>query len=294
MILTILFYFLASSLSAFAKAPAEVRFLAYNLENYIRSVPEGSPAVEPKSEKSIATLVTIIASEKPDIIGVCEMGAKAEFEDFLTRLKAVGLDLPYTEYVQAADPDRHIALASRFPISARNSQTNLSFDLTGRKEYYKRGILDVVIDVAEKYQLHFIGTHLKSRRDVPEDQALLRRGEAHLLRLHCKSILEKTPDARLLVYGDLNDTINETPIREIMGRKNSPDYLKPVDLRDVNGDKWTHYWKTADIYSRIDYILTSPAATHDVIAEKSHIPRPTNWYEASDHRPLVVILRARP
>ncbi len=294
MIRTFLLFLLFFSQSAWAEDPREVRFLSYNLENYIRSIPEGSPTVEPKSEKSIAALIAVIAAEKPDIIGVCEMGAQADFEDFLTRLKAAGLDLPYTEYVEAADPDRHVALASRFPISARNSQTNLSFDLTGRKEYYKRGILDVVIAVSEKYQLHCIGTHLKSRRDVPEDQALLRRGEAHLLRLHCKSILEKTPDARLLVYGDLNDTINEAPIREIIGRKNSLDYLKPVDLRDVNGDKWTHYWKTADIYSRIDYILTSPAAAHDLIAGKSHIPRPADWYEASDHRPLVVILRVQP
>ncbi|MEO7932546.1 MAG: endonuclease/exonuclease/phosphatase family protein [Chthoniobacterales bacterium] len=294
MIRVLLFFLLTCSLSVLAEGPAEVRFLAYNLENYIRSVPEGSRPVEPKSEKSIAALIAVIASEKPDIIGVCEMGAPAEFEDFLTRLKAAGLDFPHTEYVQAADLERHVALASRFPISARHSQTNLSFDLIGKKQYYKRGILDVTIDVTATCQLHFIGTHLKSKRDVPEDESLVRRGEAHLLRLHCKSILEKTPDARMLVYGDFNDTINEASIREIMGRKNSDDALRPVDLRDVNGDKWTHYWKTADIYSRIDYVLTSRAATQDVIAEKSHIPRPANWYEASDHRPLVVVLRVRP
>ncbi len=283
---------------AFAEPPKEVKLMAYNLENYVRmerSIPgKGKVANAPKPEDSIRALVSIIVAEKPDILGLCEMGAPAEFKDLLDRLRKVGLDYPYTEHVQALDLERHVALASRFPISVRNSQTNLSFDLSGKKQYYKRGILDVIIQVTDSYQLHLLGTHLKSKRDVPEDQALVRRSEAHILRQHVLGVLKKTPDTKLVVYGDLNDTINEPPIREIMGSKKNPDYLSPVYLADKNGEKWTHFWDIADIYSRIDYVLLNRAALKNLDREKTHIPSPENWKLASDHRPLVVVLKVNP
>ena len=273
----------------------EIRFLAYNLQNYFTSQSgDNSPAHLPKPDRAIAALVGIIAAEKPDIIGICEMGSLDDFHHLLTRLKNAGVDLPNIEYVQALDPDRHVALASRFPISIRNSQVDLSFDLAGQKHYFKRGILDVAVDVAPNFSLHFVGTHLKSRRDVPEDQTLIRRSEAHLLRLHAKAILREKPDERLVVYGDLNDTPDEASIREIVGQKRTPDYLQPIDLRDANGEKWTHYWKIADTYSRIDYVLASPAVAKNVVAEKSHIASPAHWNDASDHRALVVVFKIPP
>ncbi|HEX8371741.1 MAG TPA: endonuclease/exonuclease/phosphatase family protein [Chthoniobacterales bacterium] len=285
------------SLGARAETPEQVRFMVYNVQNYVRmnrAIEGKQVANAPKPENEIEALISIIAAEKPDIIGVSEMGAPAEFEDFLARLKRAGLDYPHTEHVVAYDQERHLALASRFPISARDSQKNLSFDLNGKKQYYKRGILDVTIDVSPAFQLRFLGTHLKSKREVPEDQALLRRAEAHLLRLHAKNILEKAPDTKLLLYGDLNDTINEAPIREIMGSNKMPDYLSPIYLADDDNEKWTHFWKVADIYSRIDYVFASRAALKHLNREKTHIASPKNWLQASDHRPLVVVLRVNP
>ena len=271
----------------------EVKFLAYNVENYVRmnraDPKTGLQTDSLKPESAIQALVSIIRSEKPDIIGVCEMGAPAEFQDFLTRLKEAGLDYPNTEYVQAMDVERHLALASRFPISSRNSQTNLSFEIDGKKQYFKRGILDVIIDLTPATAVHFLGTHLKSKRDVSNDQAILRRNEAHLLRLHTKSVLQKFPDTKLVVYGDLNDTINGAPIREIIGQRNSPHYLAPLNLQDARGDRWTHYWKSGDIYSRIDYVLTTQNLTRFIVRSKSHIASPDNWALASDHRPLIVV-----
>ena len=280
-------------LAAFGESPNEVKIMAYNVENYVR-MDRGSLTNAPKPEKEIEALISIIAAEKPDILGVCEMGAPAEFSDFLKRLKRAGLDYPYTEHVEAYDTERHVVLASRFPISTRNSQTNLAFDLNGKKQYFKRGILDVIIDITPSYQLHFLGTHLKSKRDVPDDQAFIRRSEAHLLRLHARRILAQSPDTKLVLYGDLNDTINEAPIREIMGNRTEPDSLSPVSLTDNNGEKWTHFLKIADTYSRIDYIMVSRMAGKDIDRRKSHIASPVNWNEASDHRPLVIVLKVKP
>lgn len=269
--------------------------MAYNVKNYVRmarTIPgEGRQEAAMKPQDEVEALISIIAAEKPDIIGVCEMGAPAEFADFLARLKTAGVDLPHTEFVQALDLERHVALASRFPITSRNSQTDLSFLINEKKFYYKRGILDVTVAISDSFQLRLVGTHLKSRREVPEDQALLRRNEAHLLRQHAKAILDREPQTKLLVYGDLNDTINEAPIREILGRKRTAAYLRPLDLKDKNGDRWTYRWAVADIYSRIDFALASRELYPHFIEEKSGIPHPANWELASDHRPLVVVFK---
>ena len=40
--------------------------------------------------------------------------------------------------------------------------------------------------------------------------------------------------------------------------KARPNYMMDLWLRDSRGEHWTYYWKTADEYSRIDYLLVSP------------------------------------
>ncbi len=62
--------------------------------------------------------------------------------------------------------------------------------------------------------------------------------------------------------------------------------MSDLAARDEVGDRWTHYWKIADEYSRIDYILVSPAMSHEYVPAKSRIYRSDFWYDASDHRPV--------
>lgn len=270
--------------------------MTWNLENYLRmDRTQRDQSVQhdaPKPEGEIRALIAIISAVTPDILGVCEMGKTPEFEDFLHRLKAAGLDYPYTEYVDGPDDERHVALASRYPIVARDSLKYVSFELNGSRQFFKRGILDVTLEINANYRLRLLGTHLKSRREVVEDQALLRRNEARLLRAHIRNILARTPDENLLIFGDMNDTKDAPPIREIMGPKGEPDYVEDINLKDQYGDKWTHWWKFADEYSRIDYVFMSRGIRPEVIFSKCYVARPKDWSEASDHRPLVVVIRA--
>ena len=84
---------------------------------------------EPKPEKEKAALFHIIQSINPDILGVCEMGPKDQFEDFKKHLADAGLGYTDFELVEAADPDRHLALASRHPIVERHSVADASYKL---------------------------------------------------------------------------------------------------------------------------------------------------------------------
>lgn len=275
----------------FRNPKAEIVFAAYNLENYLGRENSDGERRSPKSEKSIEALVKVIKDINPDVLGVCEMGAPEQFEDFKSRLAKAGMGYKYFEYLEAADPERHLALASRLPIVSSQSRGDVRFELNGQPMQVRRGFLDVTVEAGSGWRMRLVGAHLKSKLAVKEGEALLRRHEAQLLRQHIDAILETSPQEKLLVYGDLNDTKNEPAFQVVSGRRQSPGYMADLWLRDNVGDRWTHYWKTADVYSRIDYILVSRALWSCVDRQKSYIYRSGFWETASDHRPVIAVIR---
>jgi len=249
----------------------------YNVENYEHTT---------KSEKSKAAVARTIVSAKPDIIGLTEMGSRESLVELQTRLRSAGFDYPHSEWVAGTDEARHVALLSRFPIIVRNSRDRIPFTLGGRAHSVMRGFLDVTVVLPSGEHLRLVGAHLKSRRSAPKfDQTQFRAREAVLLRRHITA--NETP--LLLIFGDLNDTKNEPPVREIIGSgKNALVDLRPADKRR---ETWTHYWREADLYSRIDYLLASPPLARRLVRSKTYIAYPTDWYTASDHRLVVATFK---
>jgi len=277
-----------------AESAEPLRFLAYNLQNYLQMDREVNGTLipnAPKPEASIHALVTIIVSLNPDVLGVAEIGSLEDAHDLQRRLANAGLPLPNIEYTHGSDPVRRLALFSRFPITARNSVRAGSFRIAGRRATLLRGFLDVTID-HHGLPRRFIGIHLKSKREVEDfDQALLRHAEARLLRDHLDSIFAANPDAAVLLYGDFNDTRQSPTLKTIQGNSSSPGFLAPVNLTDSRGQSWTHYWAAEDTYSRIDFICVSRSLAASVDPAASTIPHPKAWRRASDHRPMLLILR---
>ena len=268
---------------------------SYNVENYLRmerrvdgkTVPDA-----PKPEGEIAAAIEVIKEINPDILGIVEMGDEADLEDFRARLKAAGLEYPDKEWVKGADPARHLALLSRFPIVARNSADEVSFELNGASLRVGRGILDVTVKLADNFLLHLVGAHLKSRREVPDlDQVAMRAKEAWYLREHLDKILRANPEEKLLLFGDMNDTKNEYPIKELLGSTRDPLRMKDLFLTDYYGYRWTHYWSSADIYSRIDYLMVSQGLWPDINRDKTGISSSRVWYKASDHRAIFTAIQ---
>ena len=276
----------------------EIRFLSYNLRNYLpmkRQVNGVSVEDAPKPEDEIAALIKSVLASRPDIIGVCEIGGLSYVKDFQDRLKKAGLDLSHSELVEAAtEYERNLALLSRFPIVARHSRADLSYLIGDKRLPFQRGILDVTIAPNPQYRLRLVGLHLKSKREVPEaDQALMRRNEAQLARQHIDGILKEEPGVNLIVYGDLNDTKNEAPVRALRGRYRSDTYLTAINVEDQHGFRWTHYWNYADSYARLDFVLASKGMRTEIDKKISYIPHGADWFLASDHRPLVVTILAK-
>lgn len=277
----------------FAVAPtsavggSEITFAAYNLENYSLA---GSERTRPKSETARDAVARLVANVCPDILGVCEIGEEAALLDLAQRLDALGLYLPYREYVPGPDPDRHLALLSRYPIVQKGSRARVPFELNGRPELVRRGFLDVSVQVNPGYLLRLVGVHLKSKLPSPAGEDLVRRCEADKLRAHVERILGGNPRTNLLVYGDFNDTREQPTLRHILGTWGGLFSLQDLLAQDPQGHRWTHFRQFTGVYSRIDFLLFNKALKPELPASAC-ISGDPNWQRASDHRLIYTWIR---
>jgi endonuclease/exonuclease/phosphatase family metal-dependent hydrolase len=274
------------------------RIAAYNVENYLDQPTESRHFT--KSAEAKAKIRESIRALKPDVISFEEMGSTNALLELRASLKTDGLDFPYWEHVTGFDTNIHVALLSRFPITARRPHTNENFLLDGRRFSVSRGFLEADIQVNSNYSFTLLGAHLKSKRPVPEaDEAELRQQEAKLLREKVDAILTANPKANLVVLGDFNDTKNSPSTKTIIGQGK----FKLIDTRPAerNGDDapnpnrryspmnvtWTYYYGVEDTYSRIDYLLLSPGMAREWVKNETYVLSLPNWGVGSDHRPIV-------
>jgi endonuclease/exonuclease/phosphatase family metal-dependent hydrolase len=271
-----------------------LRFIAYNVENWLtmdRYVDGKNLKGAPKPEGEKQAVVDILTRHSPDIIGLCEIGEATDLADIQEKLKAAGLDLPHSHYTGGSDPTRHLGLLSKFPIVSTAKPAESEYQLEGQTFAINRGILDATVEARGK-SYRFLGLHLKSKRDSEQgDQEAIRLHEARLLRRHVDSILKADADARLVVYGDFNDTRSTPAMKTITGKYNDPTYLTAIPAKDSRQTAWTHHWALHDIYSRIDFIMVTRSLRREVDFPAAKIIDDEGWDKASDHRPILAIFR---
>ena len=274
---------------------AALTVATYNVENYTlanRMIDGVYRPAYPKPEKEKAALSQVIAGIAPDILAVEEMGTQVYLEDFQRELKQAGQDYPHAVVLEAADKDRHVAVLSKVPFKAVHRHAEVPLTYFGRKELVKRGVLEVLFaTTAGDFSLFVV--HLKSkyteRKDDPES-ALQRALEAEAVR---DLVLARHPDptkGKFIICGDWNDTRGTRPVKAMQKRGETVvgDLVYAADSR---GQVWTHFFRREDIYSRIDYLLVSPALKSFVAGNRATIWDGPGVGEASDHRPVFVSLK---
>ena len=288
--------------AALAQAADTFRVATYNVENYLEVPTSSRPA---KAEGSKAKVREGIIALKPDVIALEEIGGTNALLELQSSLKNDGLDLPFSELVNGADTNIHVAVLSRLPILARHPQTNDFFLLAGRKWPVTRGFLEVDIQANQHFSFTLIAVHLKSKVPVPEvDQADLRLEEAKVLREKIDALLDANPKLNLIVLGDFNDTHDSDAIKTIVGRGNRG----LIDTRPAEQDApgvpgagarsatrnitWTEFYAKEDVYTRMDYIFLSRGLAREWDPARTYILTRPDWGKASDHRPLVATFEA--
>jgi endonuclease/exonuclease/phosphatase family metal-dependent hydrolase len=292
-------------LAAFAGLVADAtpfRVATYNVEGYLLEATENRPA---KSAESRAKVRESILALKPDVLALQEIGGTNALLELQDSLKADGLDLPFWEHVAGYDTNIHVAVLSKFPITARRPHTNDNFLLSGKRFRVSRGFAEVDIQVTPTYSFTLLTTHLKSRRPVfSADEAELRVEEAKALRGHVDARLTAEPDARLVVLGDFNDTKDAASTKAVIGRnrgklvdtrpaeRNGDDGVASMATKEPRKVTWTHYYGAEDSYTRIDFLLLSAGMAKEWVTNETYVLTLPNWGLASDHRPLVATFEA--
>ena len=270
----------------------------FNIENYVvadRMVEGVYRPAYPKPEAEKAAAYRVIRDIAPDILAVQEMGSQPYLDDLQHELRQVGQVFPYTALLEAEDPDRHVAVLSRLPFKEVRRYAHVPTTHAGRKDAVKRGVLEVIF-ATRQGDFSLFAIHLKSRHtEQPADpeSALQRAAEADAVR---DLVLARFPDprqARFIVCGDWNDTRTSRPVRALLKRSDT-ELGEIVPATDSRGESWTHYYRKEDSYSRIDYLLVSPALKPFVADNRATIWDGPGAAEASDHRAVYLTLKLDP
>lgn len=265
-----------------------VRVATYNIENYLlmdRVVEGGWRPGYPKPEASKSALRAVVAAVNPDILALQEIGPKPFLVELQRDLKAEGLNYPYAVLLEASDEERHLAVLSRVPFRDVRPRIELDFRYFGEREKVRRGLLEVEFETdGERWSLFVV--HLKSKwTERPDDPEAVgkRTGEATAARNAILEAHDPEEGALYLIAGDFNDSPATAPLRRFLHR-GEVQVSEPIPAFDSRGEAWTHHWTRQDLYSRVDYLLASPAMLEKVIDGRGFIFDGPGSGIASDHR----------
>ncbi len=270
----------------------------YNVDTYLDQPTQSRPHV--KSAEAKAKVCEMICGLNPDVIALEEMGSTNALFELRSSLAAKGLAFPYWEHLTGEDTNIHVAVLSRFPIIARHPHTNDQFLLDDQRVRVSRGFAELEIQPAPGFTFTLIAVHLKSRvPDTAFDPNEQRFEEAKVLRRIIDQHFKADPNAKLIVLGDFNDVKDSDSLRQIIRRgkfkltdtrpaeRNGDDVPSEPPYYEPRNITWTYFYGKDDTYSRIDYILLSPAMARDWLPKGTYASMAANWGLASDHRPIV-------
>jgi len=296
------FFFLAAGAAVPGEqaSGSEWIIMSWNVRNYLqtdRLTEDGFRPDYPKPETEKSALREVILEVHPDILFLQEIGGWPELRELQRDLRRMGLDLPYGDVAENADPERRLGyLAARHPPES-HSHGDLNFAYFGDRELVKRGLQEVRFDL-DGVPLRFYHLHLKSRfskRDDDPGSELRRTREARAIRDWILEQMEAGGTGEnfgWIVLGDFNDHRQSATVRRFL-TISEREIGKLIPAEDSRGERWTHLFRAQDAYTRVDLAISGGRFSEhfEVFARIEDSPA---VLAASDHRPLVLNIRRRP
>jgi endonuclease/exonuclease/phosphatase family metal-dependent hydrolase len=271
-----------------------IRVASYNVRNYLTMdrLIEGKWRPEyPKPESEKRYLREAILEVRPDILALQEMGSKKHLEELRRDLANEGLVYTGSAWLEAHDTERHVAALWNGEIRIEvRSHRDLPIKYRGVLDHVKRGMLELRV-ADEQGGWSLFNAHLKSKYTTVKSDPLSnerRTLEGRAVRDRIIKLFPDLENRRYLIVGDLNDSPVSGALRAL--RKKGKRVLSvPIEFSDESGDRWTHYYKKEDSYSRIDFMLRSPG-WHELERILGVIRHSRDYYKGSDHRLIWVDL----
>jgi endonuclease/exonuclease/phosphatase family metal-dependent hydrolase len=253
-----------------AELPAEIRVLTYNIHH--------GEGVDGKFD--LPRIADVIKSASPDLVALQEVDqgtARASGVDQPAELaRLTGMQVVFGRNIDFEGGGYGTAVLSRLPVKAHSSVKLRSFYEGTVDQPEQRGVQIVEIGEAGEAGLVFLSTHLDYRPDERE-----RMASADAI----NELAAEYGERLMILAGDLNAQPQSRVMREfekrwtIAGVKTQADGSAPLLLTFPSDEpvKW------------IDYVLVRPADRWEIVEVRVIEER-----IASDHRPLLAVLRRRP
>ncbi len=268
--------------------PIQVRVATLNLDNYVitnRIIDGGFRPDYPKPEAAKKALREVILSVDADVLAVQKIGPQPFLLELQRDLRTEGLHYPHTALMEGKDPDRHTAVLSKLPFIQVFRHNDLDFKYFEGREIIKRGLLEVVFETGGQrwtlFNLH-LKSRLKKRPDDPQSN-LRRRGEALAVRDFIRHKHPPTDNHNYLIVGDLNSSKKSSPVKLLLSRGASI-LSRLIPAYDSRREVWTYFYAREEEYSRVDYILASPALFPGIVNGEGRVADSPPMREGSDHR----------
>lgn len=264
----------------------EFSVMIFNLDRFAMADRNGNGQPDNfKPRNEIEAVVDIIRQARPDILAVQEIGTSSDLETLRDELAKVGCDYPHADHLAGPAPLNHLAILSRFPVSARLAVTNLSYTIQGATLPIQRGFQQIDLEVAADRKVRLINVNLKSKTFHVSGQTEMRRNEARLLATHARRLMREEPDIPVILCGSFNDLIHSSALRELTGPDGGG--WKALSIRDSLGDDWTRDDRDESAFERVDFFLVADDLSERFLPEKSRVIRTPEARIASNHRPVV-------
>lgn len=277
--------------SAPARATDVVTVATFNMLNLFDAEDDpyrddvGTP-VKPRVE--IEKLAETLRKLNADVIALQEVENRFYLERVVQAfLRDVGYEVVLFEGNDTRGID--VAVLSRLPVGPVTSHRHLRF-LTedGKPMAFNRDLLQVRVQPPGAPAFDVYVVHLKSKRGGDETTPI-RMGEATVVRRILDERLRAEPEARFLLCGDFNDTLDSRPVQTILGA--GPTALVNVAAEIPEADRISYNQEPHR--SMIDFILCSPAMGGGYVKDSARILHGSVETIGSDHNPVVASFRLR-
>lgn len=268
-----------------------VRVMTYNLGRYALADRNGDGQKDdPKPDAEKAAAVREMARLTPDICALQGLGRPEELADLVARLREHGLTYEFREYLREPASAHNLAVLSRYPVVAVQHHQDLQYSVRGEPLEPVPGFIDVDIGISPTYRMKLLVAHLKDKTYHRLGQTEMRRNEARILNQIVRDVLERDPEANILVAGTFHDDVQSGAIRTLTGE--SPRLLHPVAVSDRFGARWTYRSPEPDRYVRADYLFVNDRMRPELVPARCTLGLSSNTLAASPHRPVLAVFEA--
>jgi endonuclease/exonuclease/phosphatase family metal-dependent hydrolase len=277
----------AATPAARPRVAGTITLASYNVLNLFDAHDDpysGDAASDSKPRAQLEALARSIRALDADVVALQEVENRGYLQRFV---KAMLRDMGYEVVVFEGNDNRGIdvAVLSRLPIGPVTSHRHVEFsDPNNNPMRFRRDLLQVRVEPEGATPFDVYVVHLKSKGGEAEGGADTRMGEARAINRLLTDRLKDGSQARFVICGDFNDTIDSEPIQTIVGKG---DLGLVTFIKDLPEDGRVSY-NQPPYLSMIDFIFASPAMAAQYVPGSYRIigggsPETTG----SDHNPLV-------